>query len=46
MFYTDQQFHPIGASDDGVSLTHAQALQQFSEFIRTYQESGGRQLYL
>ncbi len=46
VFYTDQQFHPIGASEDGVSLTHTQALQQFGEFIKTYQESGGRLLYL
>ena len=45
VFYTDQQFHPIGA-EDGVSLTNAQALQQFVEFIESYRESGGRQLYL
>ena len=45
VFYTDQQFHPIGA-EDGVSLTNAQALGQFMEFIKTYKESGGRQLYL
>jgi hypothetical protein len=45
VYYTDQQLHLIG-SEDGVSLTHAQALRQFQEFIETYQESGGKHLYL
>lgn len=46
VYYTDQQFHPIGTSEDGVTLTHAQALLKFEHFIRNYQESGGRLMYL